>query len=444
VAQVVGTTEGADWMVQIARGLRARGYDVCAIVSGTEGRLIDKLDGQEIPWHSTALLPGAPQPGPVLNWLVHLASEESPLESGNARGLAGLAASILSHARFRALARPFIAAETLGRVMQLARLLRRERIDIVHGHIFPILLLSRAASWLARTPVRVSMISGPYHLDAPKLRRLDRRSLWMDHCTIASCDYIDHIYATMGVPSERRARIYYGSSPETFTPGGPGRARVRAELGVRDETPLIGLVAYFYPPVDGPLAPPRLRGEAVKGHEYFVDAAQIVLERHPEARFVMVGNGWGPIGEEYKHRIEQRCRIRGIEGSVIFAGHRTDIPDVLAAFDVSVQCSLSESLGGTIESLLMERPTIATAVGGMPEAVRHEETGLLVPPRDSEALAEAMLRFLDDRALGDDLGRAGRRLMLERFTIERTVADIDELYRRLGRAPAAAPAPVLA
>ena len=206
---------------------------------------------------------------------------------------------------------------------------------------------------------------------------------------------------------------------------------MRRELGLQAGTPLVGQVAYFYPVLDGPFAPPAVRGRGVKGHEDFVDAARLVLDSRPDVRFVLVGDGWGPIGERHRDDIRQRCRDLGIEDAVLFTGRRTDVADVLAALDVSVQCSLSENYGGTLESLLMRAPTIATRVGGMPEAVRHEQTGLLVEPRDPAGLAAAMLRLLDDRPLGRRLGAAGREHMLERFTTESSVAGIDAVYREL-------------
>ena len=120
---------------------------------------------------------------------------------------------------------------------------------------------------------------------------------------------------------------------------------------------------------------------------------------------------------------------------VLFTGDHRDVPSLLAASDVAVQCSLTENLGGTIEALLMESAVVATRVGGMPEAVRDEETGLLVPPADPCSLAAAILRLLENREERLSLGRAGRRLMLERFTMTRMGDDVDTLYRSLTTRP---------
>jgi hypothetical protein len=127
--------------------------------------------------------------------------------------------------------------------------------------------------------------------------------------------------------------------------------------------------------------------------------------------------------------LKKSAKEMGLEKTVIFLGPRADVPDVLASFDVSVQCSLNENLGGTIESLLMARPTVATAVGGMIDSVRHGKTGLLGPPDDKQELAAAILNLLGNRQEARRLGQNGRRLMLREFTLAKTVDDIDRLYQ---------------
>jgi glycosyltransferase involved in cell wall biosynthesis len=116
---------------------------------------------------------------------------------------------------------------------------------------------------------------------------------------------------------------------------------------------------------------------------------------------------------------------------VIFAGRRPDLVDVLASLDVSVHCSLSENYGGTIESLLMEKPMVATRAGGMPEVVIDNQTGLLVPVRDPEALSDAILRLVEDPELRHRLGKEGRARMLERHTIQRTIDGVIDVYREV-------------
>ena len=157
---------------------------------------------------------------------------------------------------------------------------------------------------------------------------------------------------------------------------------------------------------------------------------------------MLVGSGWGTVGERYRQRLMARCRDEGLGDAVIFTGVRHDVAELLAAFDVAVQCSLIENFGGTIESLLMETPTVATGVGGIPEAVRHGETGLLVPAADPTALSVAILALLDDPARGRAMARAGRRLMLERFQIARTADSLAALYEHILYRPVGGDAPL--
>jgi glycosyltransferase involved in cell wall biosynthesis len=317
--------------------------------------------------------------------------------------------------------------------IRLARLLRRERIQIVHTHGYNANLIGRVAAWIARVPIRISMVSGPYPLEAPLPALADRLTSWMDHRVVAACEHIRTLCRATATAPGRTTCIYYGADADRFDPARANGARIRRELGLDADAPLVGLIAYLYPPVRGWVAPRALRGHALKGHEYFLDAARLVRQALPHARFLLVGGAIGPAAERYRAGLEAHARALGLADAVRFAGFRPDVPDVLDALDVAVQCSLSEGLGGTIESLLMGVPTVATRVGGMPESVRDEETGLLVPPRDAAALANAILRLLTNRQWARALAAAGRERMRARFTLQRTITDIDALYRAVAQ-----------
>jgi glycosyltransferase involved in cell wall biosynthesis len=396
VAEFVRSTHGFGYLVGISAGLWERGYEVHAIVGGSEGRLTRALEAAGMHVH-------------VLR-VPAISDVRIPGRFGWAR-------------------RPLYATRLLWASVRLARLLRREQIDVLHSHTFISILIARLAGWFARTPVRISMVPGPSHLLAPLPRTIDRATWRLDNRVVASCDYTAALYEAMGLPERRSARIYYGADPRQFDPAGSDGGRVRRELGIPPEVPLVGLIAYYYPPNDRPGTPPMLRGRGLKGHEYLIEAAPLVLEEFPEARFLLVGDGARERGEEYRRQLEERTLRMGLGDRFLFTGFRSDIPDVLAALDVAVQCSLMENLGGTIESLLMETPTVASRVGGMPESVRDGETGVLVPAADSEALARAILDLLRDPERARRLARAGRELMLARFTLQRTVADIDTVFR---------------
>jgi glycosyltransferase involved in cell wall biosynthesis len=316
-------------------------------------------------------------------------------------------------------------------VIALVRLFRRERVQVVHTHIFNTIFTGRVAAWIAGVPARVSMVPGPLHLDAALTRTADKLTWRMDHRVIAGSAFTASRYRAVGLGPPRLSVIPYGADGQRFDPARADGRRVRREFQVPDDAPLISLVAYFYPPRFGWQTPPELRGRGLKGHEDFLAAAARVRERHPGARFLLVGSGWGPAGESYRQRLMARCRADGLADSVTFTDFRRDVPDVLAACDVAVQCSLSENYGGTIESLLMATPTVATRVGGMPETARDGVTALLVPPADPAALAGAILTMIEHPDRAQALARAGRALMLEGFEISQTARAIASTYERL-------------
>lgn len=396
-------------MVEMCASLQAHGYDVVAVIGSTTGGTAAALQRAGVPFVARTQ---------------HMFGWRGPV-------------NILLRLRLRWIARPLSyvlrAATIANQSLRLAWFLRRSRIDIVHAQVYQSIVIGRLAAWLARVPIRVAMVPGPWHMEVPKLRRISIWTQWIDSATVGGSQRVDDLHAEAGIPVERRRVIRYGADHTVFDPARANGERFRVELGLEAGTPLVGQVAYFYPRQPARVSPPVVGDRGVKGHDDFLAAARIVLDARPDVRFALVGGGWTELGEEHRQEMIQLARNLGLADAVIFAGHRTDIPDVLAALDVSVQCSLNENYGGTIESLLMERPTIATRVGGMPEAVRDGETGLLVPPRDPEALAAAMLRLIDDPELGARLGRAGRELMLSGFTTQAMCNGVRELYEELLR-----------
>ncbi|HSY47955.1 MAG TPA: glycosyltransferase family 4 protein [Thermoanaerobaculia bacterium] len=387
VAQVAGVWSDSDWFAGLCRDLTARGYDVIAVIDEQRGDLGARLEAAGIRCYRLALT----------------------------------FATDLDRARL-----PVYATKIPLAAIRLARILRREKIDIVHSHVFASVVVARLAAVLARAR-HVAGIPGPRHLEAKLTRIVDRRTLWMDDVTIAGCHYTRDLYAALGASDDRLACIYYGVDAKRFDPALADPAAARRALGIAAGAPLVVLVAHFYPPTRGPQTPPHTMGRGPKGHEDFLAAARIVAERFPEAHFVLAGGGVVDAGEAYR----QQLMAAWANDRVLFAGHVDDVASLLAAADVVVQCSLTENLGGTIEALLMARPVVATRVGGMPESVRDGETGLLVPASDPAALASAIERLLEHREEAAAFGRAGRRLMLERFTAARTADDITAVYRRM-------------
>jgi len=183
------------------------------------------------------------------------------------------------------------------------------------------------------------------------------------------------------------------------------------------------------------------RLEPEKGHTTLLDAWPTVMARVPTARLLIVGEGsmaaqlqdqadaLGLLGEacEGDHCVGTRHARPG--AAVVFTGRREDVPAVTAALDVAVLPSYREAQGLVIlEAMALARPVVASDVGGIPEMIEDGVTGLLVPPHDADALAAAIIRLLTDHPLADMIGRAGHRVVHERFCVERMVAAIETIY----------------
>ena len=198
------------------------------------------------------------------------------------------------------------------------------------------------------------------------------------------------------------------------------------EYGFPEGTPLVGVIA---------------RLEPEKGHSTLLDAWPGVLQKVPNARLLIVGEGsqrealeaqaeaLGLLGEECEGDACVGTRGARPGASVVFTGLRDDVPAVTAALDVAVLPSYREAQGlAILEALALRRPVVASAVGGVTEMIEHERTGLLVPPHDPIALGNAIGRLLTDHPLADMVARAGHDLVLARFSLTAMVGAISGIY----------------
>lgn len=187
------------------------------------------------------------------------------------------------------------------------------------------------------------------------------------------------------------------------------RERIRKEFGCGSENIMCVTVA-------------NLREQ--KGHTYLMEAATEVLKANPQMRFVLIG------ADFLDGAIQAHCKNLGIEHAVIFEGHRKDIRDIYEAADITVMPSLWEGLPISLtESMSMEQPVVSTTVSGIPELVVDGVTGLLVEPRDVEALVKALLEMGGDDKKRKAMGQAGRQRVCEKFTIERMIKEKLEYYQ---------------
>ena len=294
----------------------------------------------------------------------------------------------------------------LDGALRLARLLRRERVDVLHTHTLA------AANALARVAGRLAGVAVVSHLHIanhfrPATRAvvagLDNTTARLAAALVAVSEDTRRAYEEQGYPHRIRV-VYNGVAAATADANG-----LREELSIPADASLVAEVG-------------RLCD--VKGQRELIDA----VARVPGARVVLVGADLEQ-GGAYERALRDRADALGVSDRVVFAGYRDDAARIVAAADVLALPSWTEGLPLVVlEAMALGRPVVATAVGGTPELVADGETGLLVPPRDVPALAAALQRVLDDASLRRRLGDEGRRRVAERFSAEAMTRDVLALY----------------
>jgi protein-tyrosine-phosphatase len=225
---------------------------------------------------------------------------------------------------------------------------------------------------------------------------------------------IEHTLAQSGYRPTMLTHIHNGIDLGRMTPI-QTPPEVRRELGLDDASLVIGAV--------GRLAP-------VKGHASFLEAAKLIVQEEPRARFLIVGNG--PL---QRHLRAQAAQL-GVSEACLFLGDRADVYDLVSAMDVFVLPSLNEGIPmALLEAMALNRPVVATDVGGVPEVLEHRVTGLLVSPGDPRGLADACLNLLANPAWAGRLGQQARHAVESRFTLERSGRELVEAYRSVAAIP---------
>jgi len=295
-------------------------------------------------------------------------------------------------------------------IARLVGLIVTRSVDIVHAHRAHAHSLGLIASALTLRPFVLSRRVSFRPKDNVG-SRLKYRSRAVTRI-IAVSRAVKDVLVDYGVSPDRVEVVYSGSDPTVYRSGLDGE-RVRRELGIPADVPLVGKVANFY--------------SGWKGHDTFLAAAAKVSERRPRAWFLLVGH------ETDSANMRAMVERVGLADRVALAGHRSDVPDVLAALDVSVNSPRAgEGLSGAVrESLAAGIPVVATDVGGNREIVFDGETGLLVSPENPDALAAAIGRLLDDRGLAARLAANGARFVRDRLTVERMVEETERVYREV-------------
>lgn len=305
---------------------------------------------------------------------------------------------------------------------QLRQLVEIVRPDIIHSHFVGTTLTMRLALGKNHQTPRVFQVPGPLHLEHPFFRRAEIITAGKSDYWIGSCKWTCDQYKRSGIASDRVFLSYYGIDLSDFETQQNGK--LRQELALPAHTPLVGMVAYMY-------APKRYLGQkrGLKGHETLIDALATCRKRDPRITGVFIGGAWNNA-----HWYESKVRDYGQERcgkNAIFLGTRHDVPELYPDLDVAVHPSLSENVGGAVESLLAGIPTITTNVGGFPDIIIHGETGWLVPPQNPDLLADLILEVLADPVRSYKIALNGQALVRKLFDVRNTAATIKDIYQKI-------------
>jgi len=307
-------------------------------------------------------------------------------------------------------------------LIALLRLLKKEHFDIVHTHTSVPGFVGRLASWLARVPLRFHSAQG---WPVTEFSGLGARLIFTPLEYLAGliskrviC--ASHATATLGrrlhiAPAHKLVTICNGIDPEPFIIAAENDSGkdLREELGIPPDCLLIGNI--------NRLAPQKDNDSLVK--------AMVPLKQLLKGRpFALLLVGDGPD----RKKLENLATSLGISEEVCFLGFRQDIPKILSALDIFVSPSLWEGLSiSLLEAMAAAKPIVTTSILPNAELIQHEVTGLLVPPKSPEQIAEAIVRFVEEPDLAQRCAIAARQRVLEHYTIDRMFQEMWDLYINL-------------
>ena len=387
---VVGT-----FMEPIARGVAARGHDVHVVA----------------PWHPSVAR--APVEAGVHFHFYRYAPPGLPHTFG-------YAGALKADVTFRASALAATPLAVVAGILAARRVCREAGATIMHGHwVVPGGFMAQLAAG-SNVPLVVSLhgsdvyVAERHALAGRAARRVFGAAAWVTAC---SADLRDRALG-LGAAADRSEVLPYGVDTARFAPDAASRRSWRGRLGLPDDTPIVFTAG---------------RLVRKKGFEYLIDAMARVHAAHQDARLVIAGGG------DLEQELRSRASDAGIGAVVHFLGSvaQSDIPSLLAAADVIAVPSIRDDAGNVdglpnvvMEALASATPLVATPAGGIGAVVDDGRTGVLVPERDTAALADALIRLLADAPLRTRVGLAARQDVCEHYTWERFAVRLEDIFDR--------------
>jgi|SRR6185312_9875218 len=313
---------------------------------------------------------------------------------------------------------------TIAAAKQLAALVGTVKPDLLHSHFFGSTVLLRMALGKKHGIPRIFQVPGPLHLEHRLWRQLELSSAGSNDFWVGSSQCIVRHYRAAGVARNRLYLSYYGlplSDCQTARTG-----ELRRRYGIPDHFKVIGNANFMYPPK-------WYLGQSVglKAHEDVIDALGIVTRQRSDVVGVLIG-GSSIASAGYENSL--RRRARKVDGDRILLTGYVPVEEIRRMwpdFDIAVHVPTSENCGGVGEPMLAGVPTIAGRVGGLPEVVLDGVTGSLVPIRQPEELARAIIRVLDAPEHSRALAKAGQQLMRRMTSLDRIGHEMLAIYKHI-------------
>lgn len=317
------------------------------------------------------------------------------------------------------LTRPIRPLADLKALSELRRHFRETQPSIVHTHSGKAGILGRYAAHLENVPIIVHGLHGPSFgpwqrpLANAIFRSAERRAGRVTTHFIAVANAMIQQYLAAGIGSaDQYTRVFSGFPLDPFLQSN-NSMELRGRLGIDREDVVLGKIARLF---------------QLKGHDDLFLIAPALVKRCPRVKFLLVGGG------PWENRFKRLAVRLGVEKHFVFAGlvPPSEIPPLTGIMDLLVHVSLREGLPRALpQAMAAGKPVAAYDCDGAGEVCLHNETGLLIPPRERQTLLESLVSLADDVDLRSRLGRAGREFVRERFSVERMLRDTESIYLKL-------------
>jgi glycosyltransferase involved in cell wall biosynthesis len=298
-------------------------------------------------------------------------------------------------------------------IKRIADLVEKENIHIINAHRGEGHLIAALYKYVLKKNIPLVRTRGDTR--RPKNNILNRYlSNNLTDLIIVTAETLRGGYLNdLKIKQEKVSKITTGIDEKFFYPKPPDRS-LRNRLGIGEGDLVVGIV--------GRLSP-------VKGHKYFIQAAELMIRKIPRVKFIIAGEDAQIKVSELKEIVKKS----NLENNFRFVGKLDDIREIISIFDVGVVTSLgSETICRVaLEYMAMGKPVVGTSVNAIPEVIQNGVNGFVVPPGNGEALAEAILKFLEDKEKRVDFGKAGRTLVEKEFSLEQFAKKTEKVYSRL-------------